>query len=170
MTGLSLLHHEIMEIGAVRVVRSGTTWTITDQKNWLVKPTHIETADPEALKIFGYSESEWKDARSLESVLHEFMEFSRGSFLVGHNSAVDWSFLSLALSTFSIGSTADYHTLDTASMAYILSRGEGSVSLGAIAEQHAIPRARAHRALDDALTTFRVFSALWNSLHEKSSS
>lgn len=170
MTGLSPLSHEIMEIGAVRAVREGTAWKISDQKNWLVAPTHIASANPDALKVFGYSESEWKDALPLETALREFIVFAEGGFLIGHDSAVDWSFLSPALDRFGIVNTADYHILDTASMAYTLLGGNSSISLGDLAERYGIKRERAHRASDDALTTFRVFSAMWNEFRIKSHS
>ena len=161
MTGLSPITHEIIEIGAVRAVRDGNEWKVNGAKNWLVAPTHIETADPDALSIVGYSDFEWKDAIPLETALREFVVFASGGFLVGHASAVDWSFLSPALYRFGIENTADYHILDTASMAYILSGGKLSVSLGDIATRYEITREHAHRASDDAMTTFRIFEAMW---------
>ncbi len=166
MTGLSPIKHEIIEIGAVRAVRNGNEWKINGEKNWLVASTHIETADPDALSIVGYSDSEWKDAIPLETALREFVAFASGGFLVGHDSAVDWSFLSPALDRFGIENTADYHILDTASMAYMLSGGELSISLGDIATRYGIVRDRAHRASDDAMTTFRIFELMWRELRK----
>jgi len=170
MSGLSPVSHEIMEIGAVRALRDKEGWRIDEMKNWLVAPEHIETASKEALETFGYSKDEWKEAIPLKQALTEFMEFAQGAYLVGHNSAVDWSFLSPALSNIGVENTADYHILDTASIEYLLSRGTASISLGEVSKRYGIERGRAHRAQDDALTTFRVFEAQWRTLRENHSS
>lgn len=170
MTGLSPSVHEIAEIGAVRAVRDGDGWKATEKRNWLVAPEHMETADSEALATFGYTKEEWEGAVPARIALSEFMAFAQGAYLVGHNSAVDWSFLSLALHRAGIENMADYHILDTASLSYLLSEGKESVSLGDVAVRYGIGCERAHRASDDALTTFRIFESMWRQLRGKHAS
>jgi DNA polymerase-3 subunit epsilon len=124
MTGLNFEAHEITEIGLVlakHVISEKTGKSDIEnigEFEWKVKPEHIETADPVALKINKYSEDAWKDAFSLTQALTEFTERTEGAILVGHNVAFDYAFLEQGFRTKQIENKMHYHKLDTISLAY----------------------------------------------------
>jgi hypothetical protein len=44
-------------------------WVVVEEFEFKVKPEHIETAQPEALRINGYDESAWMFAHTQEEAL-----------------------------------------------------------------------------------------------------
>lgn len=166
-SGMDILKNEILEIGAVRV---DATVTIEQGTfNEKIRPEHIETAEPAALRVNGYTAEAWKDAQSELAVLTAFMEFARGSIAVGFNVAWDWAHLLAALNRHGIEWTfGDYHILDVMSIAAARDpkRPITDLHLNALCERYGIKRGHAHQALDDAKATL----ALWKKLREKTPS
>src|SRR3989344_7097036 len=88
-TGLDF-NHEVIEIGCVLVSQPD----LKIIKEWLVKikPSHIENADKNSLRIVEYSAEKWKNALPLKRALNEFNKIAKGSVLIGYNSVWDFMF------------------------------------------------------------------------------
>src|SRR3989344_3830134 len=78
-TGLNF-DHEVIEIGCVLV--SQPDFKIL--KEWLIKikPSHIENADKNSLKIVEYSDKKWENAVILKKALKEFNKITKNAVLV----------------------------------------------------------------------------------------
>ncbi len=156
------LGQEVLEIGFVKV-KAGTHEVLLE-KDIKIKPKHIETADPEALKVNGYDPAEWeREGVSLEEGVAEFLKHSEGTMLVGHNLPMDWMFLQKAIETCGRKPNYLYKGLDTYSLAWLLLRGNSDIkrfSLGEICKRFGIEQLRSHRALDDAQATCKAFLSL----------
>lgn len=83
--------------------------------------------------------------------------------LVGHNLPMDWLFLKKSLTEQGLAPNFYYKGLDTFSLAWQKLRHTGKFrrySLSELAPYFGIDQGQAHRALDDARTTYQVFKKL----------
>ena len=159
-TGLGF-NHELIEIGLVKV--SSYNFTVLDEWEAKIKIERIEMADPEALKMNNYNETDWKDALDEEEVLKIFLEKAEKTILVGHNLTFDWLHIQKSLAKYSLKPTFWYKSLDTFSLAWQKIRNEPSINslgLGELARYFEISQDKPHSALDDARTTYKVFMKL----------
>lgn len=162
-TGLRVQKHEIVEIGALKVVPK-KPFKILGELQIKVKPKNIHLAEKEALEINGYSASGWKDAMKLEESLKLLDDFGKDGVLVGYNVNFDWAFLDKAYFALDRTDPFYYHRLDVMPMAYFklfTERKMKRFSLGEVCRFLEIPREVAHRALDDAKVTYLVFKKLF---------
>ncbi len=164
-TGLDPAVHEILEIGAVRVPADLSS--VRAEFSAKVRPEHIENADPDGLKVNGYSAEAWKDARPCPEVVREFVQFAQGGMLAGFNVAFDWAFLARALDLKNRPDPwpFDYHIFDVFSVAYHRAIASNvpmtKWTLSAFCEQYGIPvPPKPHRALNDAKRTLELLRAL----------
>lgn len=174
-TGLDATRHEIIEIGVIRV--DGKTLAEIDHTDVRVRPLRIEDADPEALRINGYSEAAWRDAASLPEALDWIAPLLTDGVLAGHNVPFDRAFLDAAWRRTGVAPPVmDYHMLDTATLAWpLLAAGVvTSLSLNAVCAHLGISCKEPHRALADAERSLEVarrllpqvrIGALVNALH-----
>ncbi|MES2931749.1 MAG: 3'-5' exonuclease [Patescibacteria group bacterium] len=118
LTGLDPDVHEIIEIGLVLLdpVTLDPIWRY-DTK---VIPEHIETASPEALKINGYSEEEWRDAIPLRDALEAYSTIAADGVFLAHNMATDWAFMRAGFKKTGVPDRLDYHRIDLFSTAFAL--------------------------------------------------
>ena len=153
------LSKEVLEIGFVKV--KAKTYEVMVEKDIKIKPIHIETADPAALEVNEYNAEEWaREGVSLEEGVAEFLKYTEGVMLVGHNLAMDWMFLQKSIEACGKKPNYLYKGLDTYSLGWMLLRGKAEIkrfSLDEMSKYFGIQRARAHRALDDAQATHQVF-------------
>lgn len=157
-TGLDVDRHEIIELGAVRVTHD-LARVVCGPLSLRVQPSHIETASPEALAVNGYSPEAWVGACELRIALEWLWPMLRDAVPAGHCVGFDLGFLERAARDVGLGALpSDYHRLDTASLAWLLTQsGECErVSLQPVCDALRLPRARAHRALDDAFASLSV--------------
>ncbi len=163
LTGLSARTGEIVSIGAVRV--RGLTIEPGRRFSALVRPgiplpkvsTLIHRITPQAIA----------QAPPLAEVLPDFIDFCRGTLLVGHHVGLDMSFLNRACRKH-LGASLANPCLDTMCMAMLWrERGESSpyarfnarisYTLSDLAEEYGLPRFPAHDALGDAMQTSYLF-------------
>ena len=160
-TGLNPSRHEILEIGAIRV--DGESFHETARIELRVLPERIETADPVALAMNGYSPVTWKDALPLASALASLSPLLDGCQLAGHNVCFDRGFLDAAWRRTRVTPPKmDHHILDTASLAWPL-LGAGivdSLSLSTVCRRFGISTERSHRALPDAERSLKLARVL----------
>lgn len=160
-TGLDPTKHEIIEMGLV--VAKQPTLEIIDTFEAKIFPKHIDSADPKALALNGYNETEWITALSIEEALKIFVQKTAQCMLCAHNVSFDWSFIKCGLETYNIKHELDYHQLDTATMVWLrLSQTElERINLNKTAEFLGIqPEPQQHRALNGAMTCYKVLKKL----------
>jgi DNA polymerase III subunit epsilon len=160
-TGLDPDRHELIEVAAIRV--DPRTLKIETELALKVHLERIEDADPDALRINGYTEEAWSDAVSLAEAMQQLAPVLDGCMLAGHNVAFDRSFLDAAWKH--VGhrpNGLDHHLLDTATLAWpLLSAGSlDSVSLTPVCKRLGIERGEEHWALDDARASLEVAKRL----------
>jgi DNA polymerase III epsilon subunit family exonuclease len=142
---------EVVEVGAVRVVRG----EITDRFHALVQPFRPIT--PGATAIHGYTDGDVRAARSFAEVWPEFRAFIGDDVLIAHNGQqFDIPVLRrLAAGRDGVDSLVFYDTLPL-----VRSLSRDSAKLEDLALRFGIDPGRAHHALDDALTLAQVYREL----------
>lgn len=162
MTGSDPQVHEIIEVGWLVV--EGRNFKVLSEYEAKVKPEHIETADPEGLKVAGYSQKEWKNAKSLKIVLEKLANVAPNAMLVGLAVFHDWEFLERAFTRYNIMPKFNYRLLPIEAMAFIKLYNDQklqSLSLRTgLARYYGIDFPEAHGALVDAKLSFQVFKRL----------
>lgn len=166
-TGLDPSKHEIIELGCL-VVRPiddspRPKWEVVDELELKVKPTRLDQAEPEALRVNGYNDGDWLFAVSLEQAMKTLSEKIQDTTVVAQNVTFDWSFLEHAFTETKIMPKVFYHKMDLPSMVYgkLHARPElQKLSLWALSEYFGVKNASAHTALADARTTFEIFKKL----------
>jgi DNA polymerase-3 subunit epsilon len=167
-TGTEPVIHEVIEIGAV--LGSITfhddppglvSWREFGSLDYKIRPQHIETADPDALRINGYNPDGWTGAAEPRVALQALDNLlARGGervMLAGHNVQFDYDFMRMCYQKAEMKWPIcfGYRRLDTMSLsAPLWLRGltsNGSASLDAVAACLGIPRPTPHRAYDDAI-------------------
>lgn len=166
-TGLKPRWHEIIEIGAIRV--SADLTRELGQFERKIQPTHIETADPESLRVNGYQPDRWNEAMELKKALSEFAAFIKGGLIAGYNVAFDWMFLREACVQNAISLDIDYHIFDVFSVAWLHSQTFAkpkSLSLTNLAQLYELPpQPEPHTALADACLTLDLLRAVQQRMH-----
>ena len=93
-TGINPFTHEIIEIGCLVAKQNDNgEWVTVEEFEFKVKPEHIETAQPEALRINHYDESVWMFAHTQEQALQTLSQKCDGCVMVGQNVSFDYAFL-----------------------------------------------------------------------------
>lgn len=166
-TGLDPARHEIIEVACLVAEPASAggaiSWRVADELELKVKPTRLESADPEALRINGYRESDWLFAATLEQAMKTLAEKINDTVVVAQNVTFDWSFLERAFAAAGVTPKIFYHKLDLASMAYgkLFRRDDfQKFSLKALADYFGVENVRAHSALSDTRVTFQIFQKL----------
>ena len=161
MSGPSPREHEVIDIGGVLApVARG----FPEQGAWgsRVRPLHIGTANPGALKVTGYSSRKWRDAVPLEEAFERVVELGRGATIAGWGIGSDMAFLAeSARRTGAPWPFADV-AIDVQLIARrLLSRSDvDRFNLGHVADRLGIGRLGEHTALADAYATYDVLVKL----------
>jgi DNA polymerase-3 subunit epsilon len=167
-TGLDPEKHEILEIGLVLARQTltpgrGSQVELIEEVEWKVKPEHIETAEPEALRINRYNEADWLFASSLQQVIEALAEKTNDAIMIAQNVTFDWGFLERAFRRTGVQNKMHYHRLDLLSMAYAKlyhSEKLTKFNLASLAEYFGLKNERAHTALADTRVTYEVYKKL----------
>jgi DNA polymerase III epsilon subunit family exonuclease len=128
-----------------------------------VKPESFHSLiDPEraisygAFRINGITDAMVSGKPVIGEVLPEFLRFINGSVLVAYNAGFDVGFLEASLGSWA-GMLEDYYIIDALKLARRLFPGIGRYGLGSVAGSLNIEVGPEHRALADAIMTWRVF-------------
>ena len=162
MSGPNPQQHEVLEIGGVRATLAPS---LPEERSWgaKVKPKHIGTAIPGALKVVGYSPKAWKDAMDLDPAVRALVELGQGAVLTGWGIGQDLTFIIESLRR--IGGEWPFSAvvLDVQPIARKLLKDSGQVdrfNLGHVADRLGIGRMGEHSALADAYATYDVLVKL----------
>ncbi|MCC6199115.1 3'-5' exonuclease [Candidatus Nomurabacteria bacterium] len=162
-TGLDRTNGEIIELGVVVTKMKDGALVVIDQLDLKIQPTHIETAEPAALRVNGYNEADWLFAVSLEEAMKAFADKTKGAIFLAHNITFDYPFIEEALARTGISHDMHFHKIDTLSLAFgiLHTSGDlGKLSLRMLCEQFGIENKKAHSAFADAYALYEVFKKL----------
>lgn len=158
-TGFSATTEKITEVGIMKVKKG----EVIDQFSCFVNPEkHIPQRVTEVTNI---TDDMVKEAKTIEQVFPEILEFIKDSVLVAHNAPFDMGFLKQNAKM--LGYDFDYTYIDTLSLAKDLFPDYKKYKLGKIAENLGIKVEVAHRALDDVDTTVKVFNVMIDRLKKR---
>lgn len=151
-TGLRPMCDKILEIGAVKVEDGEVTETFeTLLDNGVLIP-------PQITKLTGITEEMVKGAPTMQEAVGKFLAFAGDCVLLGHNIQFDYSFMKQNAAA--LGLPYERRGLDTLGIARLCLPGLPSRALDKMAAYYKIPQEQHHRALDDALTTARLYERL----------
>ncbi|MBU5434219.1 type I-E CRISPR-associated endoribonuclease Cas2e [Pseudoflavonifractor sp. MSJ-37] len=153
-TGLDAEQDEILELGAVRVI----SHKIAESFSALARPVRPIPDEITALTGIG-QEMVFKEGRELSEGLERFWKFIGESTVVGHNLSFDLAFLRKASVQTGI-SMPRVSYCDTLRLARREVRDIPDYRLETLAAYFGIETKGRHRALEDCITTFRVYEKL----------
>ncbi len=167
-TGFDYDKNEIIELGVVivrqnPVAGAGASLEILHELEYKIKPRRIETANPQALRINGYNETEWLFAADLTQVMKDFASKAADATFVAHNMVFDWRFIDQAFKETGVENPMHYGKLDTLSIAFAKLYHDEKVQsfkLESLAEYFGVKNEKAHTALSDARATFAIYKKL----------
>ena len=148
-TGFSPELNNIIEIGAVKV-KDGK---IIDRFSAFVNPK--EPIPFRIEQLTGINDSMVINAPGIETVLPEFLDFSKDCVMVAHNADFDTSFI--IKKAHLLGLKPEFTIVDTVSMARILLPQLNRFKLDTVAKALNISLENHHRAVDDAECTAYIF-------------
>ncbi len=148
-TGLSAVHNQIIEIGAVKVEQG----KIRERFSTFVNPKVPIPFEIEQLT--GISDEMVLKAPVIEDILPDFLKFCEGCVLIAHNASFDAGFIEENCKR--QGIATDFTVGDTVSMARILLPTLSKFKLDHVAKALQIPLENHHRAVDDAACTAEIF-------------
>ena len=159
-TGLSLANDKITEIGAV-IIKDGI---ITDTYSTFVNP---EIPIPEKItELTGITNDMVKDARTINEVLPEFIDFIKDRILVAHNAKFDIGFIRKECKNNDIKFLNTY--LDTLALSrFINSDIKGKHKLDSLAKYFGLGDFNHHRASDDAEMLAQIFNCMMEKLENE---
>lgn len=158
-TGLDHKTEELIEVAAAKLVDGDVVATYTS----LVKPT--VPVRRSSFNVHHISEEMLEEARPIEDVLPEFLDFMGDLPFVAHNAIFDFSFINEAHKKIH-NSRWRNAWIDTLDMYRCVFPEEASHGLSALLERFDFPSHVSHRALDDAENLARVYPLL-NELYQQ---
>ena len=152
MTGLSAKTDQVIEIGAVKIKNN----QIVDTMECLVNPKcKIPTR---VVELTGITDEMVSNGKEKDAAIAELLSFIDGYILVGQNINFDYSFLKQWAVNHK--RPLEVKACDTLKLARVLLPAEQSKKLDALCAYFGIERTREHRALDDAIETWKIFEKL----------
>ncbi len=139
---------------------------IKEEFNYKTKMTRPELADPESLKINGYSNASWAEAKELKEILQILQPKFKDKVVVGYNSHFDWARLEKAFFENDLADPFNYQRLDVLSMAFL--KFNQLCHLTQACQKLGLRRENAHDAFSDANFAYQVFLKFNNRLDSAS--
>lgn len=152
---------EILEIGVVVV--DGESLQTLHELDLKVRPEHLELADPESLRVNGFTTEDWADAVPLANAMAQFVATILGTEVATYNIKFDWPFLASALYATGMQPEISYHGRCVYTLAYEVLRNKHlpSYGLSAIAEYLGLGKEPLpHRAINGARLASEVYRRL----------
>ena len=152
-TGLEPKRDRIIEIGAVKV----SNGVVIGEYTTLIDP---QLEIPERIsKLTGISNDMVQGKPLIQKMLGEFLEFCGDLPLLGHNILFDYSFVKHQ--AVNCGLEFEKEAVDTLKIARAVLSDLPSRSLQNLRQHFEIPQGDAHRALEDARTTYHLYERLF---------
>ena len=158
-TGFHPKSDKIIEIGAVKVEQG----KISERFSAFVNPKVPIPFEIE--KLTGINDAMVMEAKTIEEVLPEFMDFCSGAVMVAHNADFDMSFIRQNLKA--QGISRDFTVVDTVTLARNLLPALSNAKLNTVAKALGIALENHHRAVDDAGCTAEIFVRFMQMLSDR---
>lgn len=152
MTGLDAKTDAIIEVGAVRVCGG----EIADTYHALLRTGR--SLPEKVTELTGITEEMMQAGRDPEEAMAEFFSFVGEDILVGQNLIFDYSFLKQWAVNHKL--SFERNAVDTLKLARRFLPQEQKKDLASLCQYFGVEREHAHRALEDAIETYRVFEKL----------
>ncbi len=164
-TGLDLTKHEIIQIGFLFIeMNINNTYKILSESEIKIRPLHLETAEPAALAINGFSAYEWKDSKPIDNHFEEIKNnIEKADALLGQNLIFDLRFIKQAFENYDISPPKFPPYMDTKWIAtQLMNEGKlKSTSMDKMCKHYNIKfEGKAHTALVDCKRTLEVWKKL----------
>lgn len=164
-TGLDLIKHEIIQIGFLFIeMDTSDVYNLLSETEIKIKPMHLQTAEPAALAINGFSAYEWKDADTIEKHFEEIKnKIEEADALLGQNLIFDLRFIKQAFENFNVSPPKFPPYMDTKWIAnQLMNEGKlKSTSMDKMCKHYNIKfEGKAHTALVDCKRTLEVWKKL----------
>ena len=159
-TGLSPVKDRIIEIGAIKIKDKKVVDNFSTFVNPQIPiPFHIE-------QLTSINDKMVEDARTIEEVLPEFLEFCKGAVMVAHNAGFDVGFIKEKAKSI-LNVDFDCTVVDTVALSRAVLTQLGKFTLDHVAKALSIPPFHHHRAVDDADACGKIFLALLDKLEAR---
>ena len=152
MTGLSAKTDQIIEIGAVKIKNN----QIVDSFETLVNPKC--RIPSRVTELTGITDEMAANGMDRDEAIEKLLVFVGNRWIVGQNIQFDYSFLKQWAVNHKY--PLELKACDTLKLARVFLPPEQPKDLESLCGYFEIERTRAHRALDDAIETFRIFEKL----------
>lgn len=161
MTGLSAKTDQIIEIGAIKICDGKMIDSYTCMVN-----AHCRVPE-RVVELTGITDEMVQNGVEKDEAISGLLDFLEGYVLVGQNLNFDYGFLKQWAVNHK--RPLEAKACDTLKIARELLPADQSKKLSSLCEYFEIERQREHRALDDAMETWRVFECLVQLASEKES-
>ena len=159
-TGLSPVNDRIIEIGAIKIKDKKVVGNFSTFVNPKIPiPFNIE-------QLTSINDQMVENARTIEEVLPEFLEFCQGAVMVAHNAGFDVGFIKEKAKTI-LNVDFDVTVVDTVALSRAVLTQLGKFTLDHVAKALSIPPFHHHRAVDDADACGKIFLALLDKLEAR---
>lgn len=158
-TGLSPQFHRVIEVGVVQVDkgRMAKRWScLVNPGTWM---------SPMISEITGISYDDLVNAPSFEEISGELNTLLKSRLFVAHNSRFDYGFISSEFER--LGTAVDWPQLCTVRLSRHMFPEMRSHGLDAIVSEFGIRVRRRHRALDDAVATWKFLKKVRSKVSEE---
>lgn len=163
MTGLSPVKDKIIEVAAIKVVNG----IIKDEYSQLVNPN--DEISEKITEITGISNEMTKNAKYIEEIMQEILQFIKGMTLVGHNIQFDFSFI--MQNAYACGYkdyvNMEWYGIDTLKLSRKYLPADVSKTLQNLCEMYGIQNDNHHRALNDVKITKKLYQKLCDDYEKK---
>ena len=90
-TGLDLIKHELIQIGFLFIeMNTDGTYKVLGESETNIRPLHLESADPAALNVNGFSAYKWKESKPINEHFQEIKDkIESADVLLGQNLIFD---------------------------------------------------------------------------------
>lgn len=150
-TGFSPENNKIIEIGAIKVLNG----KIVDTFSHFINPH--EKIPLDIIKITNINDDMLKDAKDVDVVCKQFLDFVDDNILMGHNIMFDYKFIKVNANR--LGYNFCGKGIDTLRITKVLNRGEGN-KLSDLCKRYNVINKNVHRAYSDAKATMEVYYKL----------
>ena len=171
-TGLDLIKHELIQVGFLFIdMDNDGTYKILSESEINIRPLHLDSADPAALNVNGFSAYKWKDSKPINEHFQEIKDkIEYADLLLGQNLIFDLRFIKQAFENFSEIPPKFPGYIDTKWIAtQLLNEGKiKSTSMDRMCKHFNIKfEGKAHTALVDCKRTFDVWLKLSEQVKEQ---
>ena len=151
-TGLDPKRDKIIEIGAVRVTKG----KIEETFECFVNP--YRSLEEHVIALTGITDDKLQEAKGVEVVIGEFLDFAGGLPLLGHHIIFDYSFLKRA--AINQGFSFERQGIDTLKLARNYIPKEKPKTLSSACLYFGVDMKQSHRAFSDAMAAHNLYQAM----------